>query len=96
MGLSELLARRNNFKIETLIIDEGLGTLDDTNQTNFIKTLIKLTSKFKKIIVITHTPVKDYFKQTIQLKKNNGISTVDQSGLKWYNSTSERVRGGIN
>jgi len=95
LGLSELLARRNNFKIETLIIDEGLGTLDDTNQTNFIETLIKLTSKFKKIIVITHTPVKDYFKQAIQLKKNNGISTVDQSGLKWYNSISERTHGGI-
>ena len=76
LGLSELLARRNNFKLETLVIDEGLGTLDDDNQHNLADTLVKLSSKLKKIIVITHTSAKDYFKNRIQIYQKNGISCV--------------------
>lgn len=76
LGLSELLARRNNFKVETLIIDEGLGSLDDSNQVNFLNTLNKLTSKFSNVIVITHTEVKEYFKKYAEVKKENDISRV--------------------
>ena len=78
LGLSELLARRNNFKVETLIIDEGLGSLDTANQANFFTTLSKLESKFKHILVITHTQVKDCFKQRIELIKENGNTRVDK------------------
>lgn len=86
LGLSELLARRNNFKIETLFIDEGLSALDDVNQNNFIKTLNRLTSKFKKIIVITHTQLKDYFNQCIEVTKKDKISQVDFYPKMCYNS----------
>jgi DNA repair exonuclease SbcCD ATPase subunit len=78
LGLSELLAKRNNFKVETLIIDEGLGSLDELNQVNFFNTLANLEAKFKHILVITHTQVKDCFKQRIELKKENGITGVDK------------------
>ena len=81
LGLSELLAKRNNFKVETLIIDEGLGSLDETNQLNFFNTLAKLESKFRHILVITHTQVKDCFKQRIELVKENGITTVDKQAI---------------
>ena len=80
LGLSELLAKRNNFKVETLIIDEGLGSLDEANQLNFFTTLAKLEAKFKHILVITHTQVKDCFKQRIELSKINGITLVDKQG----------------
>ena len=80
LGLSELLAKRNNFKVETLIIDEGLGSLDEANQLNFFTTLAKLETKFKHILVITHTQVKDCFKQRIELSKINGITLVDKRG----------------
>jgi len=78
LGLSELLAKRNNFKVETLIIDEGLGSLDETNQLNFFQTLSNLESKFKHVLVITHTQVKDCFKHRIELRKDNGITVVDK------------------
>jgi len=78
LGLSELLAKRNNFKVETLIIDEGLGSLDELNQMNFFATLAKLEFKFKHILVITHTQVKDCFKQRIELRKENDITRVDK------------------
>jgi len=79
LGISELLARRNNFKIETLIIDEGLGSLDDNNQAKFFETLTKLTKKFRTILVITHTSVKEYFSNIIELTKVNGVSRVHQN-----------------
>ena len=78
LGLSELLAKRNNFKVETLIIDEGLGSLDEPNQLNFFKTLTTLEKKFKHVLVITHTQVKDCFEQRIELVKDNGITRVDK------------------
>lgn len=86
LGLSELLARRNNFKVETLIIDEGLGSLDEENQRNLINTLKKLESKFSNILVITHTQAKDYFVNTIEMSKINSISVLDKHGPVWYNS----------
>ena len=86
LGLSELLARRNNFKVETLIIDEGLGSLDDENQRNLINTLKKLESKFSNILVVTHTQAKDYFTNILELSKVNGISTLDKIGSMWYNT----------
>jgi DNA repair protein SbcC/Rad50 len=76
LGLSELLARRNNFKVETLIIDEGLGSLDELNQVNFFKALMNLQTKFKKILVITHTEVKEYFPKVIEFKKEEKVSKL--------------------
>ncbi|TDI96928.1 MAG: hypothetical protein E2O29_01460 [Deltaproteobacteria bacterium] len=76
LGLSELLSRRNNFKVETLIIDEGLGSLDEAKQHNFIKTLELLTSRFKRIVLITHTEAKQYLNHCIELTKDDEISVV--------------------
>lgn len=76
LGLSELLARRNNFKVETLIIDEGLGSLDEIKQHSFIKTLKLLTSRFKRIILITHTEAKQYLNRYIELTKDDEISVI--------------------
>lgn len=78
LGLSELLARRNNFKVETLIIDEGLGSLDGPNQVNFFTALTRLVGRFEKILVITHTSVKEYFKNVIEVKNQGGISVLDK------------------
>jgi len=91
LGLSELLARRNNFKVETLIIDEGLGSLDESNQLNLVRTLEKLTGKFKKIITITHTQAKEYFRNYVELRKHNGISKVVLFGDLWYNKDREKI-----
>jgi len=91
LGLSELLARRNNFKVETLIIDEGLGSLDDANQRNLMKTLFNLTSKFKKIIVITHTQAKDYFTDFLSIVKKDKISFIDNFGNMCYNDNGGHV-----
>lgn len=77
LGLSALLARRNNFKVETLIIDEGLGSLDEGKQYDFIKTLKLLTKRFKRIILITHTEAKQYLNCCIELTKEDNISVVN-------------------
>jgi len=86
LGLSELLARRNNFKVETLIIDEGLGSLDGLNQVNFFTALTRLVGRFEKILVITHTSVKEYFKNLIEVKNQGGISVLDKHVNSCYTS----------
>lgn len=92
LGLSELLARRNNFKVETLIIDEGLGSLDEVNQINLVNTLNRLTTKFKKIILITHTEAKDYLSNYIKLVKENNVSKVlDKTHTVGYTDNREET-----
>jgi len=54
VGLSKLLANRAGAKVETLVIDEGLGSLDQDGLTQLRECLSALGSEFKVVIVITH------------------------------------------
>lgn len=79
LAISQILARRNNFKLETLIIDEPSG-LDRKGLTDFKDVLQKLSSTFKKILVVSHlTELIDDNGSTfkaIEVKSNNGVSFV--------------------
>jgi len=81
--------------IQTLIIDEGLGSLDEINQGNLISTLKKLESKFSNILVITHTEAKNYLTNRIELRLVDGVSKIDTYGSIWYNNSIEEY-GRIN
>jgi len=79
LALSKILARRNNFKLETLIIDEPSG-LDQEGLNNFKDAIYRLSQTFRKIFVISHLQElvedsQERFK-IVEVKSNNGISTV--------------------
>lgn len=76
IALSRLLARRNNFRVDTLVIDEGLGSLDAEGRQRFIELMEKLKDEFSRILVITHTDAAEYFKSVLQVSKENGESTI--------------------
>ena len=76
LGLSVLLSRRNNFQTETLVIDEALESLDDEGRSAVKSLLYKLAHRFKKIIAVTHTDLKDRAFDTIELTKENGVSKI--------------------
>jgi len=78
IALSTVLARRNNFKCETLIIDEGFGSLDEIGKQKFVELSMALHNTFKRIILITHTDLTERYTDIITVRKINGISQLDQ------------------
>ena len=77
LGLSDLAS--NNVNIESLFIDEGFGSLDDSTLETVISTLDTLQVQGKMIGVISHVEnLKERISTQIQVvKKSNGVSVVN-------------------
>jgi DNA repair exonuclease SbcCD ATPase subunit len=79
LALSKILARRNNFMLDTLIIDEPSG-LDKEGLASFKDTIIKISKEFKRIFVVSHLSelVEDAQGQfkVVEVSASNGVSTV--------------------
>ena len=80
IALSTVLARRNNFKCETLIVDEGFGSLDAVGKQKFVELSNALQDTFKRLIIITHTDLTDYYNDLITVRKVDGVSTISRGG----------------
>jgi exonuclease SbcC len=73
LGISEVIARRSGYKgkIETLVIDEGFGALDEEGRQATIEILRQLRQRFKRIAIISHIEeVKDAFETKLIVSKN--------------------------
>jgi exonuclease SbcC len=96
IALSILLSRRNGCQIETLIIDEGLGSLDEDNRMRFIQALTLASQKFgfKRILLITHTlDVHGFFQNTIEVIKDGSGSRIgNQPVLRPFMVSDVRVK----
>lgn len=78
IGLSKLLARRAGAKIETLVIDEGLGSLDEDGLAQLRECLGALGDDFGLVLVITHVDaMKATFPSQIQVTKDQDGSRVE-------------------
>lgn len=77
VALSSVLASRSNFQCETLIIDEGFGSLDDIGRLKFIQLTEYLKPTFKRILVVTHTDLTDHYEGLVTVVKENGVSTIN-------------------
>ncbi len=76
-GLSQLLMNRAGSKMETLIIDEGLGSLDQDGLALLRECLSKLESAFGLILVISHVEgIQGTFEQQIMVEKNANGSEI--------------------
>lgn len=72
IGLSRFLAKRANANIDLFVLDENLGSQDETAKQIFIQYLTKLSKYFKMIIVITHiNDVKEAFVNKLIIGKTD-------------------------
>jgi exonuclease SbcC len=79
LGISDVIARRSGYRgrIETLIIDEGLGALDEEGRQATIEILRQLRQRFKKILVISHVEeVKEAFDTKLVISKTTAGQSV--------------------
>lgn len=71
VGLSRFLAKRANASIDLFILDENLGSQDETAKELFIQYIAKLNQYFKQILIITHiNDIKDVFENKLLVKKD--------------------------
>jgi exonuclease SbcC len=81
VGLSKLLANRAGARLETLVIDEGLGSLDDDGLNQLRECLGALQQEFKLVLVVTHVDaMKHTFPHQIVVTKDNTGSSVTVEG----------------
>lgn len=70
IALSRLLARRAGARLETLVIDEGFGTLDAVGRERMVEAITSVQDDFRRIIVITHIDeLKERFPALIEVTK---------------------------
>jgi len=70
IALSRLLAHRAGARLETLVIDEGFGTLDADGRERMVEAITAIQQDFARIIVITHIDeLKDRFPAIIEIRK---------------------------
>ncbi|PDV99521.1 AAA family ATPase [Candidatus Chloroploca asiatica] len=70
IALSRLLAHRAGARLETLVIDEGFGTLDAEGRERMVEAITSVQDDFRRIIVITHIDeLKDRFPAQIEITK---------------------------
>jgi len=75
LGVSEVITKRSGYKgrIETLVIDEGFGPLDEEGRRATVEILQALRQRFKKILVISHIDdVKEAFETRLTVNKPVG------------------------
>jgi len=79
IALSTILLRRKGCNNSTLILDEGLGSLDRVNREKVLKLISILNEKFGflKILIISHiSEIQDSIGNKIYIRMKNGCSEV--------------------
>jgi len=77
LAISRLMARRAGFPFETLIIDEGFGSLDEQTRARFGEVVEAIARDFSVLIVISHLyEIARFFPQSIGVTKTPWGSKV--------------------
>jgi exonuclease SbcC len=77
IALSKLLTRRAGARLETLVVDEGFGSLDSDGVSRMVECLNAIKDDFKLVLVVSHLEdMKDAFPARIEVAKNGGGSTA--------------------
>ncbi|RME08075.1 MAG: SMC family ATPase [Anaerolineae bacterium] len=78
LALSEILARRAGARLQTLVIDEGFGSQDESGRQRLIEAINLIRQDFAKILVITHIDaLKDAFPARLEVEKTAQGSQVN-------------------
>lgn len=78
VAVSKFLAKRAGASVKTLVIDEGLGSLDADGKRKFIEAVNTLAADFDKVLCISHIDeIKEAFPQQITVRKTPSGSIAE-------------------
>lgn len=76
IGLAEVIARGTGTPIETFLLDEGWGTLDESGITNMVETLFRLSEEVNLITVSHIGAVQDAFPSRVEVSMSGAVSSA--------------------
>ena len=76
IGLAEVMARGTGTPIETFLLDEGWGTLDESGITNMVETLFRLSEEVNLITVSHIGAVQDAFPSRVEVSMSGAVSSA--------------------
>ncbi|PIX29288.1 MAG: hypothetical protein COZ65_02600 [Caldiserica bacterium CG_4_8_14_3_um_filter_35_18] len=77
IGISLFLSSLSGATLEMLVIDEGLGSQDESGKERIIKEISAIKDRFKKILVVTHIgDIKESFEYEIHVVKDSHTSRL--------------------
>ena len=77
LALSDVLAHRAGARLQTLVIDEGFGSQDETGRQRLVEAINIVRDDFEKVLVITHIEsLKDAFPTRIEVTKTLNGSKI--------------------
>jgi|GEM_PF-1657572 len=77
VGISLFLSSLSQASLEMLVIDEGLGSQDESGKDRIIKEISAIKDRFKKVLVITHLgDIKESFEYEIRVVKDSHTSKL--------------------
>lgn len=77
IGISLFLSSLSGATLEMLVIDEGLGSQDESGKERIIKEISAIKDRFKKILVVTHIgDIKESFEYEIRVVKDSYTSRL--------------------
>ena len=77
LALQSLVASRSNKKLNLIILDEILDSLDDAGVEHIMSLLQEISNDKSSVFVISHNDsIKSVFTNTITVVKENGYSTI--------------------
>lgn len=80
LALSEVLAQRAGARLQTLVIDEGFGSQDESGRQRLVEAINLVKDDFAKILVITHIDsLKEAFPTRIEVEKTDMGSMITVS-----------------
>lgn len=74
LGLAQCIARRTGSPVETIVMDEGWGALDDETKTAVQDVLTRLSTRFSVFTVSHIEDVRSAFPTVIEVSKSSGTS----------------------
>lgn len=78
LALSQVLAKRSGARLQTLVIDEGFGSQDNSGRSRLVETINQVQKDFSKILIITHLEeLKDAFPGRIEVEKTPSGSQAE-------------------
>ncbi len=82
LALSQLLAQRSGAHLQTLLIDEGFGSQDQTGRQHLVAAINAVAADFARILIITHIPaLRDAFPHRIEVSRSpTGSSSLQVTG----------------
>jgi len=78
VAIAQIVSVDSPLTVDFLILDEVMANLSPKSRDNLIRLVNKVLRKiFPQLLMVSHTPMRDIFSQTITVTAENDVSSIE-------------------